>query len=254
MKGENEEALKAAGLTGKEAAAYMDLVRYGDSRTGEICSRTKIPSSHIYSILSTLQEKGLANYKLVNNVKIFGASDPDALARLFEEKEKAVREEREKLVNAISRIRVLPQKEGRFANFRYFRGTRGIKALYMRIANSWKKGDEYCIASAPYGSFNKLEGFFLNVLHKKRAEDKVSLKIIINNDSREWGKAREKMPLTQVRYLDVGTETEYGVLKDYFFMVNYAEEPYGVLAKDAAFANTYRAFFDILWKSAKASP
>ncbi|MFH1065307.1 MAG: helix-turn-helix domain-containing protein, partial [Nanoarchaeota archaeon] len=64
------EALKAAGLSEKEATVYLDLKLNGESRTGKICERTKIPSSQIYGILSTLMEKGLASYKIVNNVKV----------------------------------------------------------------------------------------------------------------------------------------------------------------------------------------
>ena len=48
------ESLKSAGLNNREAITYLDLQEYGESQTGNICKRTKIPSSQIYTILNNL--------------------------------------------------------------------------------------------------------------------------------------------------------------------------------------------------------
>lgn len=243
------EALIAAGLSEKEALIYLDLLAHGESRTGAVCRRTKTPSSHIYSILGGLLEKGLVNYKIVNNIKVFRASEPDALSRLFEEREAKIREEKGKLLESVSKLKLIKPEE-RMGDFKYFKGIQGIKSLYTEIINSWKKGDEYFIASAPLESFSKLEGFFLDVVHKKRVKDKVRLRILVNKAGKEWGEAREKMPLTEVRYLDVDTNTEYGVLNEYFFLISYGKEPYGLLIKDRNFADTYKKFFELMWGQA----
>ncbi|MDO8656424.1 MAG: helix-turn-helix domain-containing protein [Nanoarchaeota archaeon] len=245
---ENISKLVLAGLSEKEALVYLDLLQHGESQSGKICERTKIPSSHIYQLIYTLQEKGLAAYKVVNNKKVFHAADPEALAHLFEEKEKVIREEKESLLQFISKLKVLPKQE-RLTDFKYFSGIRGIKSLYTEIMNSWKSGDTYYIASAPLESFRKLEGFFTDIVHKKRIKDKVKLKMIVNADSRKWGEIRAKMPLTEVRYVQMNSRTEYGVLNDYFFLITYGEEPYGLLIKDKNFAGTYKATFELLWQN-----
>jgi len=246
----NIEALKSAGLSEREALTYLDLQQHGESQTGKICERTKIPSSQIYTILNSLLEKGLVNFKIINNIKVFRASDPDSLANLFEEKEKQIEEEKENLLGFISKLKVKPTELSKLSDFKYYSGIRGIKSLYTEIINSWKKGDEYYIASAPLESFSNLEGFFLDVVHKKRIKDKVKLKILINKTGKKWGLAREKMPFTEVRYIDINTRTEYGVLNDYFFLITYGKQPYGLLIKDENFAKTYKVFFEVLWKQA----
>ncbi|MEM3432067.1 MAG: helix-turn-helix domain-containing protein [Candidatus Bilamarchaeaceae archaeon] len=245
------KALVSAGLSAKEAVVYLDLLSNGESQTGKICERTRIPSSYIYGILSNLMKKGLVNYKLVNNIKVFRASEPDALLQLFEEKEKALKKEKVKMADYIAKIKLIKPKEERLSDFKYFQGLRGIKSLYTEIINSWKKGDEYYIASAPQESFFRLEAFFIEVVHRKRINDGVKLKIIINQNSKKWGLKRARMPLTEVRYLDIDTKTEYGVLNEYFFLVNYGLEPYGLLIKDKNFAETYKVFFDLLWNQAR---
>ena len=244
------EALESAGLSEKEAITYMDLRRHGESQTGKICRRTRLPSSYIYAILSSLMEKGLVNHKLINNIKVFRASEPDALERLFEEKEHDIRSQKARLFEFISRFRTVPAREERLTDFKYFEGLRGIKSLYAEITNSWKPGNEYCVASAPMESFRKLEGFFRDVVHKKRVKDRVRLRILINRNSRKWGMLREKMPRTEVRYLDIDTRAEYGILNEYFFLVSYGAEQYGLLIKDKNFADTFKVFFEFLWSQA----
>ena len=203
------------------------------------------------AILNSLSEKGLVSFKIINNVKVFRASYPDSLLALFEEKEKQIEREKKHLLDFISKLKVKPIELSKLSDFKYYSGIRGIKSLYTEIINSWKSGDEYYIASAPLESFKNIEGFLLDVVHKKRVQDKVKLKIIINKNSEKWGHVRAKMPLTEVRYLDISTRTEYGVLNDYFFLVTYGKQPYGLLIKDENFAQTYKVFFELLWNQAK---
>lgn len=248
---ELSESLKLAGLSANEAKTYLDLFQFGESKTGKICERTNLPSSIIYKILDSLLKKGLLTYKLVNGIKVFQATNPDNIAYLFEEKEKQVRNEKDKLLLAISDLKKLPVETDRLSDFQYYQGVRGIKSLFTKIINSWKAGDEYYIASAPMDAFNKLEGFFMDVVFKKKNEDHVKLKILVNKSSKRYGEKRKKEPLTQVKYLDIKTSTEYGVLNKYFFMINYGKEPYGLLIEDKNFAKTYKIFFDILWNVAE---
>ena len=115
-----------------------------------------------------------------------------------------------------------------------FTGITGIKKLYSYLVNNWKPKDTYCIVSAPLESFEKLESFFLKTVHAKRIKDRVMLKIIINNDAQSFGFVRKRMPFTQVKFLNIDTTAEYGVMNDLLFIVNYDKQPYGMLIKDSS--------------------
>ncbi len=244
------KTLESTGLTKKQSETYLDLLIHGNSQTGKICKRTNIPSSHIYQILETLVEKGLISFKLINNIKIFKANDPTSLKNLFDEKEKKIKQEKKELLKSISELKIIPPDFEKNSDFEYYKGVSGIKSLFNKIMNSWKKEDEYYIASAPNQAFKKMEGFFINEVFKRKNKDKIKLKILINRDSKEFGEKRKKEPLTKVKYLKINTSTEYGVLNDYFFLINYNKEPYALLIKDKNFAQTYKAFFEILWDNA----
>ncbi|PIN75646.1 hypothetical protein COV18_02255 [Candidatus Woesearchaeota archaeon CG10_big_fil_rev_8_21_14_0_10_37_12] len=246
----NIQALIAAGLTNSEAKAYIDLRFNGESQTGKICTRTNIRSSHIYTILNSLLEKGLVTYKVINNIKVFSASSPENLAHIFEEKEKKIKDEKGKLLASITQLKAIPQHD-RLTDFKYFSDIRGVKSMFTEIMNLWNKNDSYYVAAVTLKSFQKLEPFFLE-FHKKRIKDKVSLKIIFDRKGKQWGEIRKTMPKTEVKYLDLETFTEYGVLNDYLFLASYGEKPYGLLIKDKNFAETYKTFFEMLWKIAKS--
>ncbi|MCX6781583.1 MAG: iron-containing alcohol dehydrogenase [Candidatus Magasanikbacteria bacterium] len=128
-----------------------------------------------------------------------------------------------------------------------FSGISGIKQLYNHVINSWRPKDAYCIVSAPLESFKKLESFFIKSVHAKRIKDRVTLKMIINGNAQQYGLVRKTMPFTQVKFLDVETPAEYGVLNDLLFIVNYGKKPYGILIKDASLADTFNEYFKILW-------
>ena len=130
------ETLQAVGLSEKESATYIDLLQYGESQTGKICKRTKIPSSHIYNILNSLLEKGLISFQLINNIKVFKAAQPDTLAHLFDEKEKKLRKEKEQLLKSISELKVMPSAIERLTDFKYYHGLRGIKSLYTEHSDT----------------------------------------------------------------------------------------------------------------------
>ncbi|MDO8556753.1 MAG: iron-containing alcohol dehydrogenase [Nanoarchaeota archaeon] len=136
-------------------------------------------------------------------------------------------------------------------DIQHFKGINGIKSMYRIIMDSWKPKDEYIIAAAPLESFLKLEDFFLKTVHKKRIKDKVVMKILINRNGENYSIVRDNMPYTQVRFLDMDTKTEYGILNDLLFLVDYGKEPCAILIKDKEFATTFRAFFDLLWNQGR---
>jgi glycerol dehydrogenase-like iron-containing ADH family enzyme len=128
-----------------------------------------------------------------------------------------------------------------------FSGIKGIKQLYYHILESWNPKDTYYIVSAPVFSFTKLENFFINKVHSKRISDRVFIKMIINRNAQNYGLIRKNMPFCQVKFVDIETTAEYGILNDLLFIVNYGKSPYAVLIKDKDLADTFKTYFELLW-------
>ncbi len=132
-----------------------------------------------------------------------------------------------------------------------FSGIEGIKDLYIYLTKQWKPKDSYSIVSAPLQSFKLLEAFFLKTVHAKRINDRVMLKMIVNANAESYGLVRKKMPFSEVKFLNIDTTVEYGVLNDMLFIVDYGKNPYGVLIKDQNLANTFELYFNIMWQTGR---
>jgi sugar-specific transcriptional regulator TrmB len=71
---EIEKILVKIGLTSQESKVYLALLTLQEAKTGVLCKETGIASSNIYTILDKLLEKGLASYRVHNNIKKFSIS------------------------------------------------------------------------------------------------------------------------------------------------------------------------------------
>ncbi len=242
-----KEALENVGLGEKEAEVYVYLLKHGESKSGIICEKTKIPSSRIYFLLEELIEKGLVSFKMINNIKYFRANEPETLRDLFEKKEERLSAEKHAILASIPKLQQIKNQKLPFTDFRYFSGFNGIKSAYEEIMNLWKISDEVLVVSAPV-AFDKIDAFFMQVFNKKRIKDKVKLKIIITKEAEEYGEKREKLKLTEVKYSQMKTKVETLIFSDYLMLVDCGKEPYALLIKDEDFTETFREYFRVMWK------
>jgi len=172
------QKLQSIGLTQNESKVYLFLLEHQEAKTGKICSKLNIPSSHIYQILEKLLEKGLVSFKLVNNVKIFRSVSPENLFSIFREKERQLEKEKKDLKKFISNLKTIQIKEHKENDFKYFEGTNGIRSMFTEFLKNLKTGAQWYISSAPL-AYERLNAFLMEELHPRRIKKKVNLKIII---------------------------------------------------------------------------
>ena len=79
------------------------------------------------------------------------------------------------------------------------------------------------------------------------------MKIIYDADAREFGKKRERFKLSSVRYLPnkLGGSNWIDVYPQAVLFGLFLRTPTAFVVRDRAFADSFRAYFEILWKAAK---
>ena len=130
MNTELEESLGKIGLTKQEARTYLTLLELKESQTGKICENAHIERSNIYKVLSSLMNKGLVNYRIQNNVKVFSASPPESLSELFKEKQKRLEEERKQVERIVSNLKTKEPGKDSISNYKYYEGIPAIKSMW----------------------------------------------------------------------------------------------------------------------------
>jgi len=245
-----EQILQNNGLKLQEIRVYLALLNLRKAQTGKICKEADIASSNIYSILESLQEKGLISHQTKNNIKIFMPASPKALNQIFLDKKKQLEEEQRELIKLVSEFQ--SSKESTEVDYKYFEGILGIKSMWHEINSSIAKNSTIKIHTSTRESYENLIGFY-DEHQKIRKLRKAKEKMIFPNEDKELAKERKKDNLVEIKFMDLKNKAEWGVINDLFYMqYSINKTPKAFLIKDEIFANTFEQVFDNLWNQAKS--
>ena len=78
-----EKTLEKLGFSPNEIKVYLTLNDHGSNKAGRIAKIAKIDRSSCYNALKLLQEKGLASYVIIGQIKWFQGTGPKRLLEFF---------------------------------------------------------------------------------------------------------------------------------------------------------------------------
>ena len=133
-----------------------------------------------------------------------------------------------------------------------YEGFKGIKAIREELMLSFSPGDTLLVLGAPRIANEMWEGWFRE-FHKNRIKRRIGMKIIYNSDARDYGKTRQKMKITEVKYLpsDLVSPNWIDVFNEAVLFVMILAEPIAFVVRDKELAKSFKAYFDIMWKQSK---
>lgn len=247
-----ENILNEIGLTQSEIAVYLALLEIGSSTTGPIIKKAEIASGKAYLILDKLVLKGLVTHVIKSGTKHYQAKDPDQLLNYMDEKEKSLLDKKEKLKEIIPKLKAQYEEQKYKPRAEVFEGIKGFKTFYDWTLKELEKGDTIDIMGVPKEANEKFEGYLVE-WNKKRIAKGIKMRIIYNHNCKSFGKKREKMKLTEVRYMKQELETPawIDIFKDYVVTINVHGTPVCFLIKNKESADSYQKHFEILWKESK---
>ena len=243
--------LQRLGMTENEAKVYLSLLKLGQTTAGPIVDDSKVTRSKIYDLLERLKTKGLVSYVIKGATRYYSAADPSAVLQYIENKKEQLEKER------IMMEKLLPQlllqqslsKEKKFAEV--FVGMRGMESAFLEMARVFDvKEPYYALGASPGENQQQMRVFFAR-LHKKRLEKKVRAFILFNEQSRGVFPEQEKSKFVKAKYLSQSTPTAINIYKDITIIAVLTKEPTTILIKNKETAQTFREFFDTMWKQAK---
>lgn len=245
------KSLEKIGLTSGEIKVYLAMLQLGQSTAGPIVDESQVTRSKIYDILERLKNKGLVSYIIKNSTKYFSAASPTNLVGYLENKEDEIRYEK-KSINALIPELLLHQKLSRNKRIaEIFIGIRGMENAFNTMAHEFDKKNIYYAFGAGKGENIKQIQLFFARLHQKRIDKKVKSLIIFNESSRGLFKQQEKSKFTEVRYLLNSTPSAINIYKEYTIIAILSEEPITILIANKETANSFREYFNVMWKIAK---
>lgn len=235
-----------AGLSAPEARTYLALYEVQESQSGRLADAAAVPTSKIYAVLQQLAEKGLVSHRLQNNIKIFQAAPPDALVAIITAKEQELAAQKIRIAEAISRIKQRTPIEPPISHYKYYEGINGIKSLWNEIQERMHD-DTLLIHTAKQESYASLAGFYAE-FHKHRVKKKIHARILFPGDDAGVAAQRKQLPLTEVRYDNLRTFSEFSVINDMVAIQHLGKKPHAFLIRDQIFADTFKELFEKVWR------
>lgn len=240
----DEKLLQEIGLTNSEIIVYTSLLHSGIIKVGDLMKQLSLHRSRVYEAINRLIEKGLVSYVIKNNVKFFKASDPDNLLTYIEEQKEKLEKKEETIKKILPELKnqmptLMPNAE---AHILY--GKEGFKTMRKDVLK--QKQTLYLIGAI--GKEDKLEYFFPN-FNKLRIKEKINWKILCDAEAK--GKPITKLKLMKTRFLpkEYSSPAVINIYADRVVNVLWQNDVslcFMIINKDIA--DSYRKWFDLLWK------
>ncbi len=118
----NQKILQKLGMTAAEIKIYLKLLELGSSSAGGLSKRLEENRTSTYSLLQSLQKKGLVSYAIQHGVKNFVPMDPSILVNSYVEGASSLK----KLLPELAAIYNTSPKKPKIT---FYEGVNGIKQL-----------------------------------------------------------------------------------------------------------------------------
>lgn len=233
----NKKILERAGLSKGEIETYLALLKLGSSLVSRIAQETGLHRTNIYDTLEKLREKGLVSYVIKENRKYFSASAPEKLVDYIEEREHDIKS----IIPELKQLMTSPRSD---SLVEVFKGKEGLKTVLKDIL---KEKKDYVVLEEE-GYIQEILPHFYPSFNKQMDREKIKVKIL-TKDAQKIEK-RDLMEISSLPdFLSFPSATAVYGNKVAIFVW---DEPYhAILIKSKQVADSYRQFFDALWKQAK---
>lgn len=232
-----QEYLKESGLTKNEATIYTTLLNLGPSHAGLISSRSGLHRRVVYDTLNLLIQKGLVAYIKKNNIKLFQSTNPSRFIDILEEKKSHIQEIMPDLISLFTQT-----KEKEETNF--YKGKSGLKSIFEDQLLS----KEIMIIGASELAYEVLQ-FYFKWYDKKRVERKIISKIIFHKPEKKI-----KIPLSEVKYFPqkYSSPLAVNIYNNKVALILWRKEnPFAIVINDKEVFQSYKKYFEFIWKNAK---
>ncbi|MBI4017121.1 MAG: hypothetical protein HY363_05525 [Candidatus Aenigmarchaeota archaeon] len=229
--------LMTIGLSEQEAEVYLYLLKQKEQSAAKIAGETNINRSVVYHILESLIKKGLISHVLINGVKRFSATKPEALIEFIKEKENVLKK-------ILPNLKSLKPEVSAEANVEVYQGVQGELAVMKDIIRT---GKEY-IAFGENKSFQEVMGTLAEQYVRQLKEHKIKERLLMPE-----GQKALLSPYSEARYLPKGIKLPAitAIYDDKVAIAIFQKPHYAIVIRSKDLALTYRSLFELLWKIAK---
>jgi HTH-type transcriptional regulator, sugar sensing transcriptional regulator len=236
--------LSAAGLSQNEAQVYLSALSIGASSALQISRQAGLKRTTVYSIIDSLQVKGLINVEMRGFKRLFAAESPERLKTVLEQRQ-------QQFYTALPELSALFNLKGSESLIKYYQGLAGMKSVYESLLSSVRPGDDYLVISNAEKTMSLAPEFYWDFF-ARRAKLPIKIRVLAQPD--RYGTQLKKNQARynqQVRFLPPGTQlTTNLVIIPAKVVMHQVTPPILVLVvENRSIVQLHRELFEMIWRS-----
>jgi HTH-type transcriptional regulator, sugar sensing transcriptional regulator len=248
------EILEEIGFSKGEVKVYFALIELGETTIGPISTKSGITPSKVYPIFEKLMKKGLVTYIIKSGTKHFQGAKPQRIIDYLEKRKKEIDEEKEEIKELIPQIEAKQKLSKEFQTAEVYQTFDGIRTLYNDIIETLKETKEDFIAfTLGEEEYKHRESeYFFQEYDGKRRMAGIKIRLLGHISQKEFLKSVTKDDRNiSVRYLSYQLPTGVIIYGNKVATLVWGETPTAFVIQSKQASNSYKKFFEDMWKSAK---
>ena len=238
------KSLEKFGLTKRESDIYTLLLRCGESSISSVRKQLGAHPQVVYRAIDSLKEKGLVvDFKRKSRRYVL-AESPKKLERIQKRRLQEIQE-------MLPDLQALQAEKG--AVVQVHKGVASLQAIRLRAIEELKNSETLYIIGGSGDRYYEAMGEAHTKIEKKRIKKGVRRKLISFEGEREKLQEDTLRKFSEFRYLDdsVPVTSSTNIFANTLVIIIWAEEPILITIEDANVAESYKKYFDQLWKLAR---
>lgn len=243
---EKLKILEKLGLTENQAKVYLALLRLGSVTAGIIIKETGLHRAYVYEILEKLMDKGLVSHVIQAQRKYFEASSPRKFLEIISEEKQNIQEKEQEIKKILPQL-IETRKLETEQEATVYKGKKGLQSIFNDILN--EKKDIFVIGAT--GHFREILKYYYPGWIKRLIQLKIKTSIIYSESRR--GKVR-KDKFTEAKFIpeEYSSPSTIYIYGEKVAIISWSEQGLiGVVLKSKGMSDSYKKYFELLWKIAK---
>ncbi|MDP2947832.1 MAG: helix-turn-helix domain-containing protein [Nanoarchaeota archaeon] len=229
------------GLTKNQAKIYLSLIKLDEATAQQIMNESELHRSRVYDGLEKLQESGLVSFVVKDFKKYFQAAKPEKLRDYIQEQHEFV----ERIIPEINLMQGTKKEE---INGTVYKGKEGLKTIHSQML---KEGKTIYVLGAKGYIFSEL-GFFIPNFERERIKKKIKFVCLWDNEEAKERSKNQKLIEGKILPAGYSSNGVVNIFGNKVAIVLWKERhPSGFIIESKEIADSYRKWFDLLWKVAK---
>ncbi len=236
--------LKDFGFSKKEADVYLAVLELGDATITDIAKKVKFPRTSCYEIVKTLIARHMISYFVKKRTRLYVAEDPKKIVSFFKHRAEIFKE-------ILPRLLAHSGKAGARPIIRFYEGEAGLKTILDEIIDEKRNFDAITSIDDAHTLFS---GDFYEFI-ENRKKHFLHVRLLTDHSKRsEALREKDDEELRETRFVpcEYNFKTANWIFGDKVALLSLKKEhPIGIVIEDTAIADTFRMYFELLWKNAE---